>query len=64
MENIKAYPKKCRKNIIRLMLLLNVSAETAYEMLRMTAILMDLDTSDNKVFYAILMDCNVEDICI
>ena len=57
---LENYPKYCRKNINRLMRMLSADAETVYAMMKMTAILMDLDMDDNKVAEAILMDCGVD----
>ena len=57
MKDLKVYPKRCRKNIIKLMYMLSTDADTAYELLKATANMMDLDMDDDGVFYAILMDC-------
>ena len=54
------YPAKCRKNIRRLMQMLCTDAETAYAMMLMTAMMMDLSTDDPEVVDMILTDCNVE----
>ena len=58
--DLKPYPRRCRKNINRLMYMLSTDAETAYNMMRMTAVLMDLDIDDDKVVSLILMDCCME----
>ena len=54
------YPRNCRKNIKRLVDLLGVSVETAYAMMLMTAMLMDLHPEDEEVLNIILQDCGVE----
>ena len=54
------FPLKCLKNIGKLMKILNVSAEKAYDMMRMTAALSDLDTDDDRIVEFILLDCGVE----
>ena len=55
------YPRNCRKNIKRLVDLLGVSVETAYAMMLMTAMLMDLLPEDEQVADIILKDCGMEE---
>ena len=64
MDKLKNYPQYCRRNINKLMYMLTSDAETVYNMMRMTALLMDLDLDDEKVVEAILMDCGIEDAYI
>ena len=54
------FPLKCLRNIRRLMKILDVSAETAYQMMQMTASLSDLPTEDDRVIEYILLDCGAE----
>ena len=54
------YPKACRKNILLLMNEIGTGPETAYAMLLMTAMLMDLRPEDDEVTEIILKDCGVE----
>ena len=60
MNDPTAYPVGCRKSIRKLMRLLCTDAETAYAMMLMTAMMMDLSTDDPEVVDMILTDCNVE----
>ena len=60
MDNLNAYPGRCRRNIKRLMSTLSADADTAYKLMQMTAILTDLNTDDNKVVDIILNDCGIE----
>lgn len=60
METAMMYPKKCRKGIHTLVDEVGVSVETAYAMMRMTALLMDLQPEDDEVVTMILKDCGVE----
>jgi len=55
------YPKKCRKSIKRIVEEVGASIETAYAMLLMTALLMDLRPEDDEVVRIILQDCGIED---
>ena len=55
-----AYPVKCRKNIRILSDRLGTDAETAYRMMLMTALLMDLRPEDDRVAEMVLEDCKVE----
>ncbi len=57
------YPKRCRKNILRLMNTIGVGPETAYAMMLMTATLMDLHPEDDEVAEIILEDCGVSPEC-
>jgi hypothetical protein len=62
MEDLSLYPLHCRQNIRKIMSMLNTDAETAYNMIRMTATLMDLRTNDERVVRAILMDCDIGEV--
>lgn len=62
MDDLSLYPMHCRQSIRKLMSMLNTDAETAYNMIRMTAVLMDLRTNDERVVNAILMDCDIEEV--
>jgi len=55
------YPKACRKNIRTIVNEIGASVETAYAMMLMTAMLMDLRPEDDEVTEMILKDCGVED---
>ncbi len=55
------YPRKYWKNIKRLVDLIGVSVETAYAMMLMTAMLMDLHPDDEQVTDMILKDCGMEE---
>ena len=60
MESTIMYPKKCRSGIHTLVNEIGVSVETAYAMMLMTAMLMDLQPEDDEVADIILKDCGVE----
>ena len=60
MNSTIMYPRKCRKNILVLMDEIGVGPETAYAMMLMTAMLMDLKPEDDEVANMILKDCGVE----
>ena len=60
MVSLNAYPRRYRKNINKLMYMLCADAETVFSMMKMTALLMDLDLDDDRVACAILMDCGVD----
>lgn len=60
MDQTIMYPKKCRKSIKRIVDDVGASIETAYAMLLMTALLMDLRPEDEDVLHIILQDCGVE----
>lgn len=60
MDQTIMYPKKCRKSIKRIVDEVGASIETAYAMLLMTALLMDLRPEDEDVLHIILQDCGVE----
>lgn len=62
MDNIM-YPKPCRKNIRRIVNNVGMSIETAYAMMLMTALLMDLRPEDDKVADMILEDCGISPEC-
>ena len=57
------YPKESRNNITRIMNALGVSPETAYAMMIMTAMLMDLHPEDSEVADMILEDCGISPEC-
>ncbi len=59
MDTAIMYPKKCRKNIHRLVDSVGMGLETAYAMMLMTATLMDLDPGDDEVADMILEDCGI-----
>lgn len=61
MDTAIMYPKKCRKNIYRIVEEVGTSEETAYAMMLMTAALMDLQPEDDEVLHMILQDCGIED---
>ena len=60
MNATAGYPKKCRRNILLLMDEIGTAPETAYAMMLMTAMLMDLQPEDDAVAEIILKDCGVE----
>ena len=53
------YLDVCRASIQRLTAKIYVDEETAYNMIRMTAMLMDLPLEDERVVDMILRDCGV-----
>ena len=57
METAIMYPEKCRKSIGRIVRETDVSVETAYAMMLMTAMLMDLCPEDEAVAEIVLKDC-------
>jgi hypothetical protein len=57
------YPRHCRKNIRRLVTEIGVPPETAYAMMLMTAMLMDLKPEDEQVADMILEDCGISPEC-
>ena len=59
MDKLLTYPKRCRKNISRIMDAVGASAETVYAMMLMTAMLMDLHPEDEQVADMILEDCGI-----
>lgn len=61
MDTAIMYPRKCRKNIHTIVSQVGASEETAYAMMLMTALLMDLRPEDDKVLHIILQDCGIED---
>ena len=60
MDTAIMYPKQCRKGIHTLVDEVGMSVETAYAMMQMTALLMDLNPEDDDVVTMILKDCGVE----
>ena len=63
MSTTTMYPKPCRKNISRITEATGASVETAYAMMLMTAMLMDLHPSDDSVADMILEDCGISPEC-
>lgn len=61
MEALLSYPKKCRENIKAIVNEVGTSPETAYAMMLMTALLMDLNPEDKEVLRIIFQDCGIED---
>lgn len=61
MDSTIMYPRKCRPSIRRIVDETGACIETAYAMMLMTALLMDLRPEDEKVLHIILQDCGVED---
>lgn len=59
-ESMAVYPRRCRENIRRITEEIGTSAETAYGMMLMTAMFMDLHPEDRDVLHIILKDCGVE----
>ena len=51
------YPERCRKGIGRIIRETDVSIETAYAMMLMTALLMDMCPEDEAVTEIVLKDC-------
>lgn len=54
------YPKEYEKSIRRITDAVHTDPETAYAMMLMTAMLMDLRPGDDEVVDMILKDCGVE----
>ena len=63
MTSLTMYPKNCRKNISRITNATGASAETAFAMMQMTALLMDLRPEDDQVADMILEDCGISPEC-
>jgi hypothetical protein len=61
MDATLMYPKRCRRSIRTIVNEVGTSAETAYAMMLMTAMLMDLQPYDDEVVHIILQDCGIED---
>ena len=61
MDTAIMYPKRCRKSIHTIVDEVGASEETAYAMMLITALLMDLHPEDDEVLHIILQDCGVED---
>ena len=59
MDTAIMYPKRCRKSIHTIVNEVGASEETAYAMMLMTAMLMDLHPEDEEVLEMILQDCGV-----
>lgn len=56
---MSAYQEVCGRSIRRLVNEIHVTETIAYEMIRMTAMLMDLPLDDEQVVSMILQDCGV-----
>ena len=61
MDDLSRFPVYCRKNIRKLTRMLSADPDIVFGMMKMTAILMDLDLDDDMVVSAILLDCGIED---
>lgn len=61
MDTAIMYPKRCRKSIHTIVNEVGASEETAYAMMLMTALLMDMRPEDEEVLEMILQDCGVCD---
>ena len=61
MDTAIMYPRQCRNSIHKLVDRVGMSEETAYAMMLMTALLMDLHPEDEEVMLMILQDCGIED---
>lgn len=59
MRNTTTYPERSRKNVQKITASVPVSEETAYAMMLMTAMLMDLSPDDERIPEMILKDCGV-----
>lgn len=57
MNQTIMYPENCRKSISRITRATGTSIETAYAMMLMTALLMDLHPEDDEVAEMIIEDC-------
>ena len=62
MDDLREYPFHCRRSIRKLTRMLHADPQIAYSMMKMTALLMDLRTDDERVVSAILMDCGIDGI--
>ena len=60
MEETRYFPERYVKNIRELMTALGTDEETAFNMMLMTATLMDLNPEDEEVDRMILDDCGKE----
>lgn len=59
MSQAILYPENCRRSIRTISEKTGASIETAYAMMLMTALLMDLSPEDAKVTEMVLEDCGV-----
>lgn len=59
MNDMALYPKRCSRNLHRIVDATGASVETAYGMMLMTAMLMDLHPEDEEVADMILEDCGI-----
>ena len=57
------YPERCEKSVSKISRLTGTNKDTAYAMLLMTAMLMDLHPEDEDVLRMVLEDCGVVDLC-
>lgn len=58
MQTLESFPKSCRSSIRTVAEELNIDYETAYAMLSLEAVLMDLYPSDGVVVTVLLKDTN------
>ena len=63
MNDMALYPKRCSRNLHRISEATGASFETAYAMMLMTAMLMDLHPEDEQVADMILEDCGISPEC-
>ena len=61
MEKVNVYPRECRRSIRVITELTNAGPETAYAMLLMTALLMDMRPESGDVLRMVLEDCGIEE---
>ena len=61
MSALRKFPARCGKSIRILRDEVGVCEDPAYQMMLMTATLMDLRPEDEKVVHIILRDCGIED---
>lgn len=57
MDSEKRYPNACKAGIQRITRTVSVDTESAYAMMLMVSLLMDLPPEDEKVVQIILHDC-------
>lgn len=62
-EPLVIYPEASRKNIRKIISIINADPETVYAMMLMTASLMDLNPWDEKVAEIIIDDCTSNPSC-
>lgn len=61
MVDLSYYPVRCRKNIRKLSMMLSADPDIVFSMMKMTALLMDLDLDDDMIVSTILLDCGIKD---